>query len=166
MAMLMQSFAYAQGLSHAPDQCRNDERFRAADFMLGQWLVYGKNHRAIANVEMRSVLNGCAIQQTWTVVEGKTGNVVGLMSFSPIVNDWIYAFATDYANNNYFVGHAAKVGEFLYSTEVKQADGRSRLRQWSLALQPSGEVIEKSVGSDDGGKSWRDEYELTWVKKR
>lgn len=157
----------ASGHGRLADLCSKDPRFRGEDFALGDWTVYGRHGKQIAAVNMRRVLNGCAILETWNVSgKRKVGNVRGLFAFSSILGGWLYAFSTDYAENNYFIGRIVKPGEALYHTTVKEPDGRIRLRRWSLSLETNGEIVEQSVGSNDGGKSWSKEYELTWKRNR
>jgi hypothetical protein len=151
--------------AHSPDTCKTDANFRAQDFTVGNWDVYRANTKT-AEVKMELILNNCAIRQTWTVPAGKTtGNVNGLFSYSPIQKGWLYAFTTDYANNNYFIGQLVSPGQMRYETKVMLPDGNVRLRRWTLSLQGDGSVIEKSVGSTDDGKTWSDEYELVWRRR-
>jgi hypothetical protein len=167
--MLLPTFAAAAQAAppaHSPDTCRNDPNFRAQDFSVGSWDVYRANAKT-AEVKMELILNECAIQQTWTVpTEKTTGNVSGLFSYSLIQKSWIYAFTTDYANNNYFLGEVVGPGQMRYETKVLQSDGGVRLRRWTLSLQSDGHISEKSVASTDGGKTWSDGYELIWIKRK
>jgi hypothetical protein len=157
--------AAAAESAHSPDTCKTDANFRAQDFTVGSWDVYRANTKT-AEVKMELILNDCAIRQTWTVPAAKTtGNVAGLFSYSPIQKGWIYAFSTDYANNNYFIGQLVSPGQMRYETKVTLPEGNVRLRRWTLSLQGDGSVVEKSVGSTDDGKTWSDEYELIWKKK-
>ena len=158
------SGASAQNSPRSPDMCKKDARFRAQDFSIGQWAVY-RGTTKVADVTMEPILNACAIRQTWTVTPGKMGNVSGLFSYSPILNGWLYAFTTDYANNNYFVGHEVKEGEILYETKVNLPNGSTRLRRWTLSLEADGSLEEKSVASADGGTTWTDEYVFSWKKR-
>lgn len=130
---------------------------------MGRWEVYRGSNK-IAEVNMELILNDCAIRQTWTVPEGKMGNVSGLFSYSPIVGGWLYAFTTDYANNNYFVGHWMRDGEIRYETTLRLRDGKVRLRRWTLARQDDGSLLETSLASTDGGMTWSKEYEFAWVR--
>lgn len=155
--------------ARAPDQCKSDPAYHAYDFALGKWDVSRERDGVMqktAEVEMTSVLNGCAVQEHWTVPPEKpTGNVNGMFAYSAVQKAYIYSFATDYANNNYFVGHAVRPGEILYITELETPEGVNRVRHWSLTLMPDGRLDERSVRSDDQGKSWTVEYDLYWKKR-
>jgi hypothetical protein len=52
----------------------------------------------------------------------------------------------------------------LYVTQRPTESGGTRLRHWTLTLQPDRSIDELSMGSDDGGKTWVKEYELVWKK--
>jgi hypothetical protein len=143
----------------------HDELFRAHDFTLGTWDVFEQTIK-IGVVTMEAALDGCAIIETWVGTDAKDAQSArGLFAYSKRRAEWLYAFATDTQNNNYFLGDVAARGVAHYTTEVPQPEGRVLKRQWTLTLQPDGRILEKSIASKDDGRSWFTQYEYTWSKK-
>ena len=146
-----------------PVPCSEDPIFRQQDFTVGHWDVYSKD-RKTAEVRMEKVLKDCAIHETWTTVEGRPGNGLGLFTYSRLHQRWGYFWAADTGQTTSFTGALQETGNIRYVTEAPLPDGGKRLRHWSLILQPDGTVRELSVGTNDG-KTWTTEYDLLWRKK-
>jgi len=158
--------ALAQTREEAAAACKTDPNYRSQDFTLGKWEVVNGD-RKIATVVMERVLNDCAIRQTWRPInpQNRLGSVDGVFSYSRFNAGWLYTFATDYNNSNYFVGKATAPNKIEYVVPPRQLpNGNVRMQRWSLMLRPDGKVSELSLVSEDGGKSWVQEYDLIWTK--
>ena len=152
-------------LPAAAGVCTDDPKFREQDFTVGEWDVFA-GERKTADVSMKRILNGCVIEERWTVAPGREGNGVGLFNWSPLLKNWVYHWATDNGSTTSFRGQLIKPGEMRYVTEKPLPDGRTRLRHWTLNANPDGSIRELSVGTEDGGKTWTTEYDLKWVRKK
>lgn len=146
-----------------PLTCAEDPQFRQQDFTLGTWDVYAGTIKA-AQVRMERVLGGCAIHETWTQMGNRPGNGLGMFTYSRQLKSWHYLWAADNAAATSFNGSMIQPGEMHYAMTYPLAKGGARVRHWSLTLLPDGRVRELSLGSDDEGKTWVTEYDLTWVK--
>jgi hypothetical protein len=156
------TLAMSTAASSETIDCRTDPRFRALDYALGSWVV-SSSGKAVANVTMTSILKGCAIKESWTATPGNSGDVEGVFGYSIQKQGWLYAFFTDYANDNYFLGQVSSPGKIVWNTVQRQNDGRERLRRWTFSRLEDGRLLENSVGSDDGGVTWSNEYDLYWA---
>jgi hypothetical protein len=154
------SFGVAARAQTVP--CAEDATYHQQDFALGEWDVF-VGDRKTAQVRLEPVLAGCAIRETWTALSGK-GNGVGLFTWSRVLKGWTYAWASDVGAATFFTGSAPGAGAMLYVTQRPTESGGTRLRHWTLTLQPDRSIDELSMGSDDGGKTWVKEYELVWKK--
>ncbi|WP_164155895.1 hypothetical protein [Sandarakinorhabdus rubra] len=145
--------------------CRNDARYRAQDFTLGNWDVFSGTTKT-AEVSMTLILNDCVIEERWTGYRGGDDNGIGLFNFSPLLGNWGYYWATDAGTTTSFRGGLIRPGEMRYVTERPLGGGKVRLRHWTLSANPDGSIRELSVGSEDGGQTWSTEYDLKWVRRR
>jgi hypothetical protein len=143
--------------------CRTDANYRAQDFTVGEWNVFSGTTKT-AEVSMKLILNDCVIEERWTVAKGD-GNGVGLFSYSPLLKNWGYYWATDNGATTSFRGQLIKPGEIRYVTERPMPNGKTRLRHWTLSQNSDGSIRELSVGTEDGGATWITEYDLKWVRK-
>lgn len=146
-----------------PVACADDANYQQHAFTVGKWDVLYGTIKA-AEVRMEPVLKGCAINETWTQMGGRPGDGHGLFTYSRQLKSWHYLWAADNGNATSFNGVMTKPGEMLYVMSFPLPQGGKRIRHWTLTLQPDGHVRELSRGSDDDGKTWTTEYDLTWVK--
>lgn len=158
--LLLAATAQAQD---KPAPCAEDPLFGHQDFTLGHWDVYAGDKKS-AEVLMEKVLKDCAIHETWTTIDNRPGNGLGLFTYSRLLKDWGYFWVSDVGQTTAFRGTVQKPGEIRYVTEAPLPNGGKRLRHWSLILQPDGAVRELSVGTNDGS-TWTTEYDLLWRKK-
>lgn len=147
-----------------PPPCAEDPKFREQDFSVGYWDVY-RGEDKTAEVLMEIVLEGCAIHETWTATDDRPGDGLGIFTYSRILGDWGYFWASETGSATSFRGGLTEPGNMLYVTERPLPDGGVRLRHWRLILEPDGRVRELSVATEDGGESWFTEYDLMWVKR-
>lgn len=157
------SGAFAAEPAAGPPACAEDPLFRQQDFILGTWDVFS-GAKQVAQVRMERMLGGCAIQEIWTEAGGTPGSGMGLFTYSRLLKAWQYLWAADTGRASNFSGSQTKPGEMRYIATHPLPDGRSRVRDWRLYLLPDGRVREVCVGSDDQGKTWATEYDLTWVR--
>jgi len=147
----------------APVPCAQDPLFSQQDFTLGQWEVFA-NGRKTADVLLEKTLQGCAILETWSTLDGRPGNGHGVFTYSRLHKGWTYFWVADNAQTTSFTGGLIEAGNMRYVTEAPLPDGGKRLRHWSLIRQADGTVRELAVGTVDG-KTWTTDYDLLWRKK-
>jgi hypothetical protein len=145
--------------------CKTDPNYRQQDFTVGEWNVFNGTTKT-AEVSMKLILKDCVIEERWTVYQGRDdGNGIGVFSYSPLLKNWGYYWATDNGATTSFRGTLIKPGEMRYVTERPMPSGKTRLRHWTLSQNPDGSIRELSVGTEDGGATWITEYDLKWVRK-
>lgn len=169
-ALLLAGSALAQTPAPAappPLACKDDPLFRQQDYILGRWDVTSGPTGTVKTSEvlMELALNNCTIKETWTPTTRPTGHGLGLLTYSRIHKAWQYFWAADSGATTYFKGELIKPGEMRYVTTAPLPGGGEKLRHWTLFLLPDGRIRELSMATEDGGKTWKEEYDLYWTKK-
>lgn len=163
VALVLGTPAIAAEPSPKPPACADSPAYHAQDFIAGTWAVHAGDI-LIAHVTITPELDHCALSEVWTPVNGMPDKGLGLFVFSRPEGKWRYLWAADTATSSFFEGTAVKPGEMLYTTTRLLDDGRSRLRHWQLIALPDGRIRELATGSDDDGRTWTTEYDLTWSR--
>ena len=161
---LINGYSVVRAAESAPAACSTDSRYNEQDFTLGDWDVYEEGQKS-ASVHLEKVLNGCAIQETWTPFGGSGEHGIGLFTYSRLLGHWGYFWVADNSQTTAFTGDRRASNEMLYVTYAPLAASGRKERHWTLALQPDGSIRELAVGSVDG-KSWNPEYELIWRRRK
>ncbi|HWI86884.1 MAG TPA: hypothetical protein VNT42_11260, partial [Sphingomonas sp.] len=157
------SGAFAAEPVDAPPACADDPLYRQQDFILGTWDVFSGT-KPVAQVRMERQLGGCAIREIWTEAGGAPGSGLGLFTYSRLLKAWQYLWAADTGKASIFSGSQTSPGAMRYIATHPLPDGGSRTRDWKILLLPDGRVRELCVGSNDQGRTWATEYDLTWVR--
>ena len=158
--------AQAQSSKTSPP-CGLETPFRQQDFTIGAWEVFGKDKaKSSAIVEIKPVLGGCALEEIWTVTDGRpTANGRGLFTYSRQLGVWHYLWAADTGSSTEFKGRQTSPNTLVYETSASTKNGGKRQRRWTLSLEPDGWVRELSVASEDEGATWLVEYDLFWRRR-
>jgi hypothetical protein len=147
--------------------CAEDPKFRELDFWVGNWTVHGgpqPDARKSADVVIAKILGECALEETWDS-ERPTGDGKGLATYNRLTGLWGYYWVSGSGANSDFTGNLVDPKQMRFVIEQPTANGGKRLRHWTLFAMPDGRVRELSVGSDDSGKTWTQEYDLYWTRK-
>lgn len=154
--------AQAQKVAEAEaPACKDDPLFRQFDYSVGTWEVFSQGVKR-AEVVMTPILDGCAILENWNRPNGAG---IGLFTYSRVLKAWTYSWASDNGAATFFTGAVESPGKFVVKTQRPGQNGAVRKRVFSLTLMPDGSIHEESVGTEDDGKSWIKEIDLTWKKK-
>jgi hypothetical protein len=154
--------AYAQAPS--PPACKDDPKHRELDFWAGEWEVADKTGKKSADVTIAKILNDCGLHEDWRSVRSPNGHGQGLAAYNRLTDKWGYFWISGSGSTTDFDGNLVKPGEMQFVVEQPTAKG-TRLRHWTLFALPDGRVRELSLGSDDAGKTWAEEYDLYWTRK-
>lgn len=157
------AFSSGAAIAQSPVSCATDPRFAQMDFTVGRWDVLADGKKT-AEVTIRKILDDCALHESWAGADARS-NGEGIFVFSDIVKGWHYLWASEAPSSTMFTGAETRPGEMRYVTKRPIADGKMRVRHWTLSSLPDGRVRELSLGSDDEGVTWTTEYDLYWVKK-
>jgi tetratricopeptide (TPR) repeat protein len=143
--------------------CMHDDKYRAFDFWLGEWEVYGNlektgpmyGHNSITRTEQ-----GCLIKEVWAGSGGSTGTSMNY--YDGIIDQWVQRWVSgggtviDYSGGLIQVENDKQAmrldGKIYYASTKQQPQIRDFRGTWT-ALD-DGVVQQFFEESIDGGKTW------------
>ena len=144
--------------------CMHDDKFRAFDFWLGDWEVYGKldktgplfGHNSITREEQ-----GCLIMEHWRGASGSTGTSMNY--YDGIIGQWVQRWVSgggtviDYSGGLIDLADNKQAmrlkGKIFYVSSKQQPQIRDFRGTWSSL--DGGVVQQLFEESIDGGKTWK-----------
>jgi hypothetical protein len=135
------------------------------DFWIGDWDVYDNaTQQRDGRNRIDPVLNGAAIVESWTGVDGHAG--MSWFYFSRSENRWKQIWVTD----NGGVKEKAQVtgapaGSIRFRGEIPLRDGRRVLDQTTLTPLSGGRVRQVIEQSLDGGVTWQTVYDANYSRR-
>jgi tetratricopeptide (TPR) repeat protein len=151
---------------HNLKPCATTPENRQFDFWLGEWDVQttaGGVPAGQSKIEL--ILGDCVVQENWqsngNPYAGKSYNM-----YNPALKRWEQYWVDNSAGNIFFYG-GLKDGVMDYWTdEVPQPSGPALKRHLQFIKLAPDKVRQYSQGSTDGGKTWKPEYDFTYVRKK
>lgn len=144
--------------------CMHDVNYRAFDFWLGDWEVYGKldksgplfGHNSITRSEQ-----GCLIMEHWRGASGSTGTSMNY--YDGIIDQWVQRWVSgdgtviDYSGGLMALADDKQAmqlkGKIFYISSKQQPQIRDFRGTWSPL--EDGVVQQFFEESIDGGKTWK-----------
>jgi tetratricopeptide (TPR) repeat protein len=145
--------------------CADTPENRQFDFWLGEWNVettQGGVPAGQSKIEL--ILGDCVVQENWqsngNPYSGKSYNM-----YNAALKRWEQYWVDNSAGNIFFYG-GLKDGVMDYWTdEIPQPGGPPLKRHLQFFKLGADKVRQFSQGSTDGGKTWKPEYDFTYVRK-
>ncbi|HET9581955.1 MAG TPA: hypothetical protein VFP76_03985 [Gemmatimonadota bacterium] len=140
--------AAAQEPGTAPPCAR--EEYRQFDFWLGTWEVTTPDGKVAGTNTIESVLNGCALRESWRGAGGMTGTSTN--TYDPHAGRWHQTWVDDRGGFLLISGGLEK-GSMVLEGEMVDEEGPVVHRiAWTPG--PAGEVRQLWEASRDGGTTW------------
>ena len=145
----------------APYACGDDTERHRFDFWLGAWNVTTQDGTKVGESVIETASNGCAVLENWAGARGGRGK--SLNSYNPEQKQW----------QQFWIGSDGDVHEYRSS----QSDGKSLIffmkRETSpqkivrLTFTPidNDTVRQHSEMSEDGGQTWKTEYDFYYHRR-
>ena len=151
---------------HNLKPCADTAENRQFDFWIGEWNVettQGGVPAGESKIEL--ILGDCVIQENWqsngNPYSGKSYNM-----YNAALKRWEQYWVDNSAGNIFFYG-GLKDGVMDYWTdEIPQPSGPPLKRHLQFFKLGPDKVRQFSQGSTDGGKTWKPEYDFTYVRKK
>jgi len=146
--------------------CKFGPEFRQFDFWIGEWnVVIAKGEMPAGDSRIELSLGDCVIVENWTsknsLYAGKSYNVYNVTE-----KRWEQFWVDNSAGMIHFYG-GLKDGVMDYWTdEIPQPSGPALKRHLQFIQLGPDKVRQYSQGSTDGGKSWKPEYDFTYIRKK
>jgi hypothetical protein len=165
---LLASRASGQATDHAPAPCRADSTYHRLDFWLGAWRVT-VDGKLDGTDSVRTVLDGCAITETWHDVNGHAG--LSLFYVAPGSGRWKQVWVTDQARMTGGTKEKSALiwypdGGVRFQGELVGSGGKILLDRTTLTPMPDGTVRQLIEISTDGGSTWQQSYRATYTRMR
>ena len=142
-----------------------DPQYRQFDFWVGEWEVIptaGGLPQGLSHIEKE--LGDCVIWENWKSLgnsyAGKSYNI-----YNTSLKRWEQFWVDNVGGMIHFYGGLKDGVMDFYTDELPQPDGSKLMRHLQFFNQGPSKVRQFSQGSTDGGKTWKVEYDLTYVRK-
>jgi tetratricopeptide (TPR) repeat protein len=151
---------------HNLKPCADTPENRQFDFWVGEWNVETTQGGVPAGQSrIALILGDCVVQENWqsngNPYSGKSYNI-----YNTALKRWEQYWVDNSGGNIFFYG-GVKDGVMDYWTdEIPQANGASQKRHLQFFKLGPDKVRQFSQSSTDGGKTWKPEYDFTYVRKK
>lgn len=146
--------------------CRYAPEHRQFDFWIGEWnVVTAKGDLPAGDSRIELTLGDCVIVENWTsrnsTYAGKSYNV-----YNPTEKHWEQFWVDNGAGMIHFVGNLKDGVMDFYTADEAQPDGTTRQRHLRFFPLGPDKVRQYSQSSTDHGKTWTDEYDFIYTRKK
>jgi tetratricopeptide (TPR) repeat protein len=153
----------AAAADHNAHPCRTGAEYRQLDFWLGEWDVEVKGQR-VARSSIQLILEDCVIFENYDHGSGAyTGKSFSLWDASS--KQWIQKYVDSTGDLHDYVGELVN-GEMRFRRETTAADGTKTLHKMTFYNQGPDKVRQTLEASTDGGKTWANTFDGTYVRRR
>ena len=158
-----QFIALAKQVQHNATPC-DDSEFKQFDFWLGDWDVASAAdgaHQGSSHISKE--MSGCVIWENWTSAGGayfgKSYN-----TWNSNLNRWEQYWVDSSGGVMFFHGSLKDKVMDYWTDDVPQSAGGTLLRHLQFFNIGPDKIRQWSQGSSDGGKTWRTEYDLIYIR--
>jgi len=150
----------------AQTPCKFAPEHRQFDFWIGEWSVATANGNLPAgDSHIELTLGDCVIVENWTsknsTYAGKSYNV-----YNTTDKHWEQFWVDNSAGMIHFTGSLKDGVMDFYTADEPQSDGTTRQRHLRFFPLGPDKVRQYSQGSTDHGKTWTDEYDFIYTRKK
>lgn len=135
--------------------CRDDERYRAFDFWVGEWEVFNTQGQKVGDNTITSIMEGCALEEQWVSGTGNAG--MSINYYDPSSNTWKQNWVSASGTVIRYEG-TVKDGAMGFTGENVSPDGTTSLAKVALTPREDGSVEHRIEESKDGGETWVVEF--------
>jgi hypothetical protein len=152
---------FASFLLAAPPSCVSPEH-RQFDFWVGDWDVSdaGESQPSM-RIQVEKILDGCALRETYRDVNGMLGESLNFYDAGRKL--WHQTWTTNRGQTLMLDGRLEN-GRMVFTATESTPQGPVL---WRAAWIPQGdEVRETAETSTDGGKTWKQRFDIVFRKHR
>jgi hypothetical protein len=146
--------------------CSLDPKARAFDFWIGEWDAYITGTQKLAGHSViQAASGGCMILENWTSGRGRyTGKSMNFIDAA--TGKWQQVWVgSEGGGQHVFVNGEFRDSAMRFDFEQKGPDGKQEKGRFTFFNQGSGQVRQLNETSDDGGKTWKTQYDLTYIRR-
>jgi hypothetical protein len=153
--------ALAQGSPTRQAACVAPEH-RQFDFWIGEWDVQLPNGRKAGINRIEPILDGCALQESWTGAGGMSGHSYNIYDRSRKV--WHQTWVDGQGNLLQLDGRFAD-NRMVMQGETRDSTGAPVLNRITWSPAASGGLRQLWETSADGGKTWSVAFDGRYIKR-
>jgi hypothetical protein len=131
------------------------------DFWIGTWTVTQGGKLAGRN-EIRSVLGGCALMESWTGTGGVTGHSLNIYDAARGV--WHQTWVDSSGSLLTIEGQFANGEMVLQGAAVAEKGAETTLQRITWTPQSAGSVRQLWQSSTNGGRTWKTEFDGLYTR--
>jgi hypothetical protein len=147
-----------------------DPVYRQFDFWLGQWEAFGPKGTKAGDSKISIILDSCVILEEWTstaVANGFRYSGKSFNTYNAATKQWQQTWIDNSAGTTEFLRGEASDGKIIfYADKVVGTDGKPYLRRLTFTKLSDDKVRQFGERSDDGGTTWKTEYDLEYRRKK
>ena len=146
--------------------CEYRAESRQFDFWIGDWKVSpSEGGGQVGASHIEKTLGGCVIWENWTsLATGYSGKSYN--TYNPDLQRWEQFWVDNQGGMIHFYG-GLKDGVMDFWTDDMPQPGGEKLRRHLQFFRLSADKVRQfSQGSTDGGKTWKVEYDFTYVRTK
>lgn len=141
------------------------KEYRAFDFWVGEWDVFGAAGQRVAASKIELMFGGCAIRETWMPLSGAGGG-----SFSGYDRDhkqWRQAWVDGFGGRVDFDGGVVD-GKMVLTGLWRHANGPGRHAPTRMiySANADGSVRQHGEQSNDQGLTWSTSFDFTYRPRK
>ena len=121
------------------------------DFWIGEWKVVDQSGATVAETSVRSILDGCALEQIWSASDGMRAR--GLLFYFERTGRWHLTWIETRGMLLRLDGRRRE-GAFVFSGDAPGRDGGAVRHELILERLEGGRLRQTWRQSRDGGESW------------
>jgi len=146
--------------------CKYGPEYRQFDFWIGEWsVVTAKGEMPAGDSRIELALGDCVIVENWTsknsLYAGKSYNVYNVTD-----KRWEQFWVDNSAGMIHFYGGLKDGVMDFYTQDQTHPDGTSNQRHLRFFPLAPDKVRQFSQASADHGKTWTDEYDFIYTRKK
>ena len=147
--------AAGNAAAQQPPSCDTAEH-RQFDFWVGAWEVVTPDGELAGNNTIRSILNGCALEESWRGAEGSIGRSLNM--YYTRDGRWHQSWVDGAGGRLDLAGGVEDNGRMVLSGRMPGADVAEVLHEISWEDLGDGTVKQHWRASKDGGEAWEDVF--------
>lgn len=147
--------------------CSLDPKARVFDFWIGEWDAYVTGTQKLAGHSIiQAASGGCMILENWTSTApryaGKSMNFIDAAT-----GKWQQVWVgSEGRGQHVFVNGEYRDSAMRFDFEQKGSDGKFHKGRFTFYNQGPGQVRQLNEVSNDEGKTWQTQYDLTYIRKK
>ncbi len=142
--------------------CESSAEHRQFDFWIGEWNVQNPAGQPAGTSSVQRILDGCVIFENWSGAGGGAGKSFNV--YNTPKKRWQQYWVDSSGDVTLFEG-GLEEGKMRLMGETFPMKQKTGMRRMTFTPMGPDQVRQVGEASEDGGKTWKPEYDLTYIRK-